>query len=284
MASAASLVVGGHVELHGLVKLPELNGVVGTLVLYDEANGRWQVRIKKAAHPQTVCVRPVNLKNVLRDLKETLGEHAQRTSAAVSSSLESDCPICHEAFTSEAKVHNFGCGHHVHNDCWNAHSSVHFAEFISSGGSAGQSGARCPMCNAWDGPSAAWEGPWYERTPNELVIMCLGYVYQSRWQAAGEDRSMEDEEAFITDRIRLAKAAKQYESSMTGMTDTLGKIRKLVGVGGLQLLQADPTPHRKALVTCLIPFIAVARTAGTSAQAADDNAYIPHLVSWMNTL
>jgi hypothetical protein len=284
MTSAAPLVVGGHVELHGLVKSPELNGVTGTLVLFNEADGRWQVRIKNAGRQQTVCVRPVNLKQAFADSKGAAGD-AQRTISAVSSSLESGCCICTEPFTSEATLHKFGCGHLVHSACWRAHSSAHAADFISSRGSSGQSGARCPLCNAWDGPSVGrGEQPWYERAPSQLVQMCLGYVYQSRWQAAGEDRSADDEVAFISDRIRLAKAAEQYESSMAGMADALTQVRKLLGARRQQLFQADLGPHLKALVACLIPFVIVQRTAGTPAQSADDHAYVPHLMSWMHTL
>lgn len=111
--------------------------------------------------------------------------------------------------------------------------------------------------------------------------MCLGYVFQSRWQAAGEDRSAEDEIVFIADRIRLANAAGQYESSMTGTVDTLAQSRKLMGARGQQ---ADLTPHIQALLACLIPFVFVARTARTSAQATDDSAYLPYLMTWMHTL
>jgi hypothetical protein len=44
-AAPAQLHVGSQVLLQGLASQPELNGTRGTLLAYDEAVGRWQVKL-----------------------------------------------------------------------------------------------------------------------------------------------------------------------------------------------------------------------------------------------
>lgn len=280
-----SFEVGKKVQIHGLVKAPELNGVIGTLQRFDDDTGRWQVLVVRAGVQTIIGARPINLK-VLTVEEDAVKSGLHRADAALRSSLESGCPICLEDFKPESLLHKFGCGHVVHSACWSAHSMKHGAEFISSRGQGGQSGARCPVCNAWDGPTLGREKPWYERTANELLVMALGYIFQSRWQAVGEDRSAEEEVAFIADRVRLAKAAGQYDGSLAGLTSTLARIRMIMQSHGYkqQLAQNDLVPELKNIMACLVPFVIVDRKPSIAAQSADDRSYVPHLMSWMQTI
>ncbi|CAE7234169.1 purD [Symbiodinium natans] len=54
-----TVAVGSSVEIHGLVKLPELNGHVGTAVRLDAASGRWMVLVDSREQP--VLIREANL-------------------------------------------------------------------------------------------------------------------------------------------------------------------------------------------------------------------------------
>ena len=117
--------------------------------------------------------------------------------------------ICLGPLSSE-QIEALACGHRLHATCLERHRSTHrqaFAVGVAFGTSEGSSGARYPLCNAWVGlPAAnASEERWFEWAPERLVSSALGFIYQSRWHAEGEDRSADAEREFIFERLRLAK-------------------------------------------------------------------------------
>ena len=140
-------------------------------------------------------------------MERILRPEANRQHAAVKSNL--DCAICLEPLSKE-KDEALACGHRLHSACLERNRTTHREAFrlgVLAGTSGGMSGARCPLCNAWTGmpPAAAEEQSWFEWTPLRLVRSAMGFIYQSRWQAEGEDRSMAAELDFIAEHIRLAR-------------------------------------------------------------------------------
>ena len=77
-----------------------------------------------------------------------------------------------------------------------------------------------------------------ESGPN-LMRQMLGYVYQSRWQEEGQDRSVMEEIAFIQERFRLVKAAGQ--ENFPALEGALAKFREAV--------LGSPTPGRISVDT-----------------------------------
>ena len=101
---------GMWVALRGLVKQPQLNGVMGKLKDFDPATGRWGVRL--IGHEDPIRALPVNLAPVSDPAANINAELRRIRAASSASSGSSECPICLEPL-SQAKLEHLGCGHKV---------------------------------------------------------------------------------------------------------------------------------------------------------------------------
>ena len=64
-ASHRAFEIGARVQIHGLQKVPALNGVFGVVLRFDGGSGRFQVRkeVARTHEAHTVTVRAENLRD-----------------------------------------------------------------------------------------------------------------------------------------------------------------------------------------------------------------------------
>jgi len=289
---------GEAVILLGLVARRELNGERGTLARFLEEKERWSVRL---ASGEVVNVKPGNLKRVSEIVagasRNAVGREFERMQAAGASTA--DCAICMEPLNAPGvRLESLGCGHRLHRKCWTQHCKAHAATLLASHGDRGQSGARCPLCNAWHGfgavletdevdplPSSALPSrAWFMQPARALIHQMLGYVYQARWQAVGQDRSVQQECAFIDERFRLVAASRQA-GGFEILDAALARFREAYSAsqrsGRAEPLRSEMDGMRKALMVIAIPHLMPERAGGRS--DADDQAYIPFLTRFLMT-
>lgn len=287
-----ALHAGDSVRLHGLVRSSRLNGRIGTLTVFDAASQRWCVIVRGVEGTVTIRALATNLNYVESDADKEL----RLARAAINSSVEVGCSICQESLSREegghAPLHRFSCGHTVHVTCWAAHTKVH-VEIADARGIAGHGQAhaatRCPLCRAWDGErNGCWGGEtWYDISAMKLLAGGLAFVYQSRWQAAGEDRSAAQETEFV---VECFARAKRDGSSLTAIRtldallvacrangSSLTAIRTLGDLWRVGPLLVQTT---KAFCAAAAPFL---RNSPGGVFDPEADAYDSHFRRWLAT-
>ena len=291
-ARRGALRSGDSVRLHGLVRTSRFNDRIGTLTVFDAASQRWCVRVRGVEGVVMIRALASNLSYV-----ESNSDNELRLArAAIKSSVEVGCSICQEGLSSEDGVHSplyrFSCGHTVHDACWKAHSKVHVA-IADARGIAGRGQAhpatRCPLCRAWDGDrNGCWGGEtWYEISAMKLLTGGLAFAYQSRWQAAGEDRSAAQETAFVVECFARANGASPQAIQRLDVLIAAcrAKLRTIVPpakftYGDLWRVGPLLVQTTKAFCTAIAPFLR-ASPGGVFDPEAD--AYEAHFRRWLAT-
>jgi hypothetical protein len=321
--TAPTYVGGEVVELCGLVRALQLNGKIGILRAFDTTTRRWAVELERDGSVVGVAAEHFRVA-----VETAVQLRARLTRAASRASLASGCPICLEPLDSTglSGLHRFGCGHFVHSACWEAHTLAHAPQYAADSYDAAPTIRRCPVCNAWDGvrgirglahtqpPTAASPTGPQTRMPTcaaplrcdakNYLFKCMGYVYRSRWQAAGQDKSAESEFMFIDECFLRAKATGHLEAAVSSLDATLAAFRSEFNPSSWKVLYRQQDlltifgPLLKAYVRSIIPFFTIPtqqrrgsgrgfrRPAQLLADAQEREAlllFLPHIQQWLSS-
>jgi hypothetical protein len=140
---------------------------------------------------------------------------------------------------------------------------------------------------------------WYDESAQEQIFACLGSVYQSRWQAAGQDRSVAEEMSFITERLAVAgsgglcspEALRGLDSAIAAYGSVMAhrdRSRSLLTRSDLEALAPMLIKLVREYCSVIVPILLAPpqrQPSGAHLLARTDtaSAYIPHFRSWLAT-